>query len=99
MTMTAKFLESDLSLLQHISRAKQNQDPKTVQLLKDFRNGNVVNVPNCLIELRNGQYVGSGDYIHNDEGTFYLRSANGTTKKVDAAFVYDFCWGCAHHYS
>ncbi|WP_345242884.1 hypothetical protein [Pontibacillus salipaludis] len=97
MTMTAKYLESDLSLLQSISRAKQEQDEKAVEYLITFRNGNVVHVPNCLIELRNGQYVGSGDYIHNLDGTFYLCSANGSTKMVDADFVYEFCRGIAYH--
>lgn len=97
MAVTSHVLESDRTLLQAISAANQRQEYKTRALLQYFRKDLILNAPNCLFELRNGNFIGTGDYIANKNGVFYFCSANGSFTPVDIDFVYEFCYGCASH--
>ncbi|KGX87461.1 hypothetical protein [Pontibacillus marinus] len=88
-------LQSDVAILKLISKAKVENDYQTENVLREFRNKEKIECPDCLFELRNGFFVGSGDHILNQNGAFFFCSVNGSRKEVDAEFIYEFCRGCA----
>lgn len=96
MSMTAINLEIDKEMLNLISEAKRKKEYKTQQMLEEFRETGELKCPHCLFELRNGVFVGTGDYIRRENGIVYFCSANGSKKEIDAEFIYEFCRGCAN---
>ncbi|KGP73741.1 hypothetical protein [Pontibacillus yanchengensis] len=97
MVITKSYLEANHTILQAISKANLRQELKTKALLQQLRKDFTLSAPNCLFELRNGVFVGTGDYIESKDGEFYFCSANGSSKPVDVEFIYEFCHGCAKH--
>ncbi|KGX88260.1 hypothetical protein [Pontibacillus litoralis] len=93
MAISSNLLESDLSLLKAISKAKMNKEVNTEVFLRQFRKEMKLAAPQCLVELRNRSFVGSGDYIVNKDGDFLLCSANGQCSRIDIEYVYEFCRG------
>lgn len=96
MAITATKLESDKVMLQLISQAKRGKELDTEYCIKEFRENGKLESPHCLFELRNGVFVGTGDYILKEDNQLYFCSANGSRKEVDAEFIYEFCRGCAN---
>ncbi len=92
--INATNLQSDVAMLKLISKAKQERDIHTEHVLRQFRREGRLECPDRLFELRNGFFVGSGDYISNQNGEFYFCSANGNHTEVDGEFIYEFCRGC-----
>jgi len=88
-------LQSDVDLLKLISKANVEEVYQTENVLREFRNKESLECPDHLFELRNGFFVGTGDYILNQNGAFYFCSANGCHKEVDMEFIYEFCRGYA----
>lgn len=92
--INATNLQSDVAILKLISRSKESRETRTEQVIRKFRREGRINCPDRLFELRNGFFVGSGDYIFNQNGVFYFCSANGSHTEVDEDFIYEFCRGC-----
>lgn len=88
-------LQSDVTILKLISKAKIEEDNRTEKMLREFRDEEKLECPDCLFELRNGIFIETGDYIIIRNGTFFYGSANGSHTEVDSEFIYEFCRGCA----